>query len=113
MPYEIRVTARFVKDVRKLKRKYHRIGDDLHILQTQLQNNPNSGDRIPNIDGPVFKMRVQSHDMQRGKQGGYRVIYFLRAQSGVIYLLTIYAKAQQENIRPAEINQILKTIEPI
>lgn len=109
MPYEIRATARFVKDVRKLKHKYRRIGEDLRTLQRQLQDNPTSGDRIPGVDGPVFKIRLQSQDMQRGKQGGYRVVYYLRVQPDMIYLLTIYAKARQEDIRPEEINQILKT----
>ncbi len=104
MPYEIRATARFIKDVRKLKRKYRRIGEDLQALQVQLQDNPDAGDRIPGVDGSVFKVRVRSQDMQRGKQGGYRVIYYLRIQPDAIYLLTIYAKAQQEDIRPEEIN---------
>jgi len=61
-----------VKDVRKLKRKYRRIGEDLQTLQTRLQDNPDAGDRIPGANGPLFKIRVQSQDMQRGKQGGYR-----------------------------------------
>ncbi len=38
----------------------------------------------------------------RGKRGGVRVIYFARAAKGVIWMLTIYAKNETENI-PAHV----------
>jgi hypothetical protein len=37
-----------------------------------------------------------------GKRGGLRVIYMLRYQPNEFWLLTIYAKAKQENV-PAHI----------
>ena len=42
-----------------------------------------------------------------GKRGGARVIYFNRLESGVIYLLVIYAKAVRGNI-PAHILKEIK-----
>ena len=33
-----------------------------------------------------------------GKSGGYRVIYYTKLASNSIYLLSIYAKTQKENI---------------
>jgi len=81
------------------------------VLRGQLNGNPEAGDRIPGVNGPVFKVRISSQDMQRGKSGGYRAIYFLKTQQGVIYLLAIYAKAQREDIRPEEINAILRNLD--
>ena len=42
-----------------------------------------------------------------GKSGGARIIYFNRLSSGEIWLLTIYAKAKQENA-PAHILKAMK-----
>ncbi|WP_363211775.1 type II toxin-antitoxin system RelE/ParE family toxin [Phenylobacterium sp.] len=35
-----------------------------------------------------------------GKRGGARVIYFYHGASRPLYLLMVYAKAQQENLSP-------------
>ena len=38
----------------------------------------------------------------RGKQGGIRTIYFRHARPEAIYLLTAYAKADREDLSPAD-----------
>jgi mRNA-degrading endonuclease RelE of RelBE toxin-antitoxin system len=38
----------------------------------------------------------------RGKRGGYRVIYYVKRASGVIWLLTMYPKNVADNI-PANV----------
>ena len=38
----------------------------------------------------------------RGKRGGIRTIYFRQAGLDAIYLLTAYAKADQEDLSPAD-----------
>ena len=42
-----------------------------------------------------------------GKRGGLRIIYFVRYQPKEFWLLTLYAKAKQENV-PAHILRQLK-----
>lgn len=37
-----------------------------------------------------------------GKSGGVRTIYYYRAARSVVYLLTIYAKSEQEDLKPKE-----------
>jgi len=44
-----------------------------------------------------------------GKQGGVRVIYFTRLQSGEIWLLVIYAKAVRGNI-PAHLLKAIREV---
>ncbi len=36
----------------------------------------------------------------RGKRGGIRTIYFYHAGPGAIYMLTAYAKADQDDLTP-------------
>lgn len=45
----------------------------------------------------VFKVRVRNSDVQKGKSGGYRLIYYLKTETSVI-LLTIYTKSEQADV---------------
>jgi hypothetical protein len=60
-----------------------------------LAGSPRAGDVIPGSGG-CRKVRWTRGGI--GKRGGVRVIYFNRLESGVIYLLVIYAKAVRGNI---------------
>ena len=44
-----------------------------------------------------------------GKRGGLRVIYYVRYQPNEFWMLTLYAKAKQENV-PAHILKQLKEV---
>ncbi|MBN2654724.1 MAG: type II toxin-antitoxin system RelE/ParE family toxin [Nitrospirae bacterium] len=58
----------------------------------------------------MFKVRLASSDMGKGKSGGFRVIYFISNPESAIYLLSIYAKAYKENIDSSEIKMLMKQI---
>ncbi|MGG6266571.1 hypothetical protein [Leptolyngbya sp. AN10] len=45
--------------------------------------------------------------MQKGKSGGYRLIYYLQTTTGII-LLTIYPKSEQADIDADEIKAIIE-----
>lgn len=66
---------------------------------TYLSANPDAGDLIAGSGG-CRKIRWARPGM--GKRGGVRVIYTARLVSGVIVLLTIYAKNVHDNI-PAHV----------
>ena len=108
MSYSIIPTPTFQKDVKTLKKKFRRIVTDLEELDDMLTDNPLCGDAIPGLDGKVFKLRLASSDMGKGKSGSFRVIYYLLAPDKTIYLLTIYAKAYREDIDTSEIKALLK-----
>jgi len=108
--YKIIPTPIFQKDVKQLKKKYRRIASDLEKFSSLLIDNPAYGDAIPGLEGKVFKARLASSDMAKGKSGGYRIIYYVRDIDNTIYLLTIYAKAYKEDINPAEIKELLKKL---
>ena len=44
----------------------------------------------------------------KGKSGGYRVIYFLLAGPGGIYMAAIYSKAHKETLSAADLNVLAK-----
>ncbi|ALM83013.1 type II toxin-antitoxin system RelE/ParE family toxin [Bordetella sp. N] len=63
-----------------------------------IASHPEAGDVIPGSGG-CRKVRWARGGM--GKQGGARVIYFLRLTSGEIVLVVAYAKAKYDNISTA------------
>lgn len=73
--------------------------EECAALQAHLAQHPESGDVVPRSGG-VRKLRWSAAG--RGKRGGVRVIYFARVAKGVIWMLTIYAKNEAENI-PAHV----------
>ena len=90
MSYKSTATDFFAKRLKDYSRKYRRIRDDYKDLLDQLETSPYSGDRIQGCKGPVFKTRMASRDMQKGKSGGFRVIYLILEREKEIHLLTLY-----------------------
>jgi hypothetical protein len=78
--------------------------DEFAELQAFMMENPEAGDVVPGSGG-VRKLRWRHGGS--GKRGGLRVIYFVRYQPNEIWLLTLYAKAREENV-PAHILRQLK-----
>ncbi len=89
---KIALTPRFQKDLRELAKRYRSIRTDLQPLIEQLQAGEIPGDRITGIKYQIFKVRLKNSNIQKGKSGGYRVIYYLKTDEGII-LATIYAKS--------------------
>ena len=84
--------------------------DEYLALQRVLIADPQSGVVIPGSGG-VRKLRWAAAG--RGKRGGYRVIYFVRRASGVIWMLTMYPKSVTENIPAHVLRQIREEVEDV
>lgn len=69
--------------------------DEYAALQWTLAVNPEAGKIIPRSGG-LRKLRWSAK--RRGKRGGARIIYYLQNRNKEIWLLTIYAKNEAENI---------------
>jgi mRNA-degrading endonuclease RelE of RelBE toxin-antitoxin system len=94
---QIALTPRFKKDLRELAKRYRSIRTDLQPLIEQLQAGEIPGDRIAGIKYQIFKVRLKNSNIQKGKSGGYRVIYYLKTDEGII-LATIYAKSDISDV---------------
>jgi len=97
---ETRLFTRLVTDL---------LSDDEYVkLQAALASDPEAGAVIPRSGG-VRKLRWALPG--RGKRGGLRVIYYLRARQGVIWMLTLYQKNVAESIPAHVLRQIRQEIE--
>ena len=64
--------------------------------------NPLAGDVIPGADGA---RKVRRSRAGTGKSGGARVIYFNLTEQEVVLLIAAYAKADRDNMLPADIKK--------
>lgn len=78
--------------------------DEYAELQLALAEAPERGPVVPGSGG-VRKLRWAQPG--RGKRGGIRVIYYAKTHEGVIWMLTIYAKNEEQNI-PAHVLRKIK-----
>lgn len=80
--------------------------DEFQELQSHLLINDEEGDTISNTGG-CRKIRWGRQGM--GKQGGVRIIYYVRRVSGRLYLLLVYPKSVKADLTEKE-KAILKSI---
>lgn len=83
--------------------------DDYAALQWALILRPDTGEAIPGSGG-LCKMRWNGNG--RGKRGGCRIIYYRQTVKGEIWMLTIYAKNEAENIPAQILRKIKEAMEP-
>lgn len=72
--------------------------------------NPECGEVIQGTGG-FRKVRVARSGM--GKRGGARLIYILRSEDFPIFLITVYAKNEKENLTKHERNLLAKRADEI
>ena len=72
---------------------------------TWLSRNPLAGDVIPGAEGA---RKVRWNCSGRGKRGGARIIYFNLSAEGVLYLITLYRKSEQANIKSDAIKRAIE-----
>lgn len=106
----VEASLTFNRNLRTLTKKYRRIRDDIQPIIEELQKGQSPGDKIPGIGYAVFKLRVRNSDVQKGKSGGHRLIYYVKTEAGII-LLTIYIKSEKVDITSEEIQSIIESYE--
>lgn len=103
---QVEASPTFNRNLRTLAKKYRSIRNDVQPIIEQLEQGELPGDRISGVDYAVFKLRVRNSDIQKGKSGGYRLIYYVKTVNGIV-LLTIYAKSEQVDIAAEDIQNII------
>ncbi|MBL8533672.1 MAG: transcriptional regulator [Betaproteobacteria bacterium] len=79
--------------------------DEFAEFQQFLIRNPSAGAIVPGSGG-VRKVRWSRSGM--GKRGGLRVIYYVHRSPEEIWLLTLYAKANLDNVPGRILKQLLE-----
>jgi len=109
MPTRVRTPILFNKNLKRLARKYPKVLSVVEALVEELKNDARPGDQIPNVGYEVYKVRLENLSANRGKSGGFRVIYYLQLADSVI-LLTIYSKTEQSDISPDQIRRVIDIV---
>jgi mRNA-degrading endonuclease RelE of RelBE toxin-antitoxin system len=109
MSYNVIPTLKFKKQARRLARKYPSLRDELVSLESELIQNPFSGNSLA---GNIFKVRLAVKSKGRGKSGGMRVITYVLTRDNEIYLLTIYDKSEQDSLDNNTIRELIKEFVP-
>ena len=110
MTYDVHLADTFQKSIKALKKKYPHVKDDLLSPIKTLEEEPSAGDPISGWNKEVWKVRVASSDVKKGKRGGYRLIYFWEAGEKKVYLLVAYFKGEKAEITKKEIEPLLKKL---
>jgi mRNA-degrading endonuclease RelE of RelBE toxin-antitoxin system len=107
---QVEVSSTFSRNLRALAKKYRSIRNDIEPVIEELEQGELPGDQIPGVGYTVFKLRVRNSDTQKGKSGGYRLIYYVKTATGII-LLTVYAKSEQIDIGVDDLRSIIAEYE--
>lgn len=111
MNYKIKVLPDFARSLKRLGKKYHSIKQDYARLLEELRANPQAG---TDLGGGLRKVRMAIASKGRGKSHGARVITFtviVAVEESEINLLTVYDKAERENITRQEIEALLREMD--
>jgi mRNA-degrading endonuclease RelE of RelBE toxin-antitoxin system len=106
--FSVRFADEFEKELYRLSKKYRNIQRDVEPIIQQLEQGIILGDRLAGVGSEiyVYKLRVKNSNIQKGKNASYRLIYLLESETSIL-LLTIYSKAEKEDITAGDINSIL------
>ena len=103
-------TEEFLRQVKRLAKRYRSLADDLNDLQQELRENPEIGD---SLGGGKRKIRLGVKSKGGGKRGGLRVITLnivVESTDTCVNLLTIYDKKELQNVSEQYINQIIRNM---
>ena len=101
----------FQKNLKHLKKKFKNTVKDISRIFSHLENEAPLGTPIPHIDVPVYKVRVRNTSIPKGKSGGFRLIYKLDEENGIITPMFFYSKSEKTDATIIEIKEALKSFD--
>ena len=103
-------TEEFLRQAKRLAKRYHSLADDINDLQFELMENPETG---ISLGGGKRKIRLGVKSKGGGKRSGLRVITLnvvIETNDTCVNLLTIYDKKEIPNVSDKYIDQIIKNL---
>lgn len=107
MKFEIVHTDHFARQLKKLVKRHRSLKNDLESLVDLLETDPEQGQAI---GSGCYKVRLAISSKGKGKSGGARVITHVFVQGKKVFLLSIFDKADHENISDKDLQVILKML---
>ncbi len=105
MSFEFEPTRTFLKEAKKLSKKFKSFKSDLYGLKDSLSERPRQGD---SLGQNCYKVRMAIASKGKGKRGGARVITLLKIEKDKIHLLTVFDKSDRENITDKELQDLIE-----
>ena len=94
------ITKHFIINSTKLAKKFPNLKNDLISALNNFKNiNANS------IGRSIYKIRIRSSDLNKGKSGGLRCYIYLMTKNDTLVPLCIYFKSEQDSISPSELEK--------
>jgi len=91
-------TGHFKRQLIKLMKKFPRAGEDLLDVTEKL----NIANEV-SIGKSIYKVRIGSSDMNKGKSGGFRAYVYFYRRKELLVPLCIYAKTEHVSISENEL----------
>ena len=107
MKYRIDLLPTFIREAKRLKKRYASFVDDYERFINELRTNPTAGN---DLGGGLRKHQMRITSKSKGKRGGARVITFTviaSVEETEIDLLYIYDKAERGSISRKELEGLL------
>jgi mRNA-degrading endonuclease RelE of RelBE toxin-antitoxin system len=95
----------FVRDVKKLKKRYKNILDDIEEFKNLLIETPTLG---TSLGHGIYKIRVKNSNKNQGKSGGYRIITCFIDEDYTVYLVKMYDKGEIDSIKTSKLMEIIE-----
>jgi len=96
----------FERNIRALLKKYRNAREDIFPIIERLQAGEMPGEQVTGIGYPVYKVRIRNTNTQKGKSGGYRLIYYIKTTTTIL-LLTLYSKLEQDDVTAEDLRDII------
>ena len=103
----IRNTRSFARQLKQLSKRHRSLANDVQQLIEDLQDDPQQGE---SLGSGCYKIRLAISSKGQGKSGGARVITHVQIVAEDIFLLSIFDKADRENLDDGELEYLLKHI---
>lgn len=91
-------TVYFKSQLKRLKKKYPNVVDDLLSAINDFNVFSSTA-----IGRSIYKIRIASSDMNKGKSGGFRAYIYLYVKKDILVPLCIYPKSETESISSNEL----------
>ena len=108
MSYSVLLTPVFLKELKKLVKKYPSLKEEYSDLISSLEENPIQGTKLSKN---CYKIRLAIKSKGKGKSGGARVITLVTIVDETVHLLSIYDKSEQSTISDKRLQELLDMLE--
>lgn len=116
---EVKVTKHFLREMKKMAKKFSSLKSDLSELNTNLLKHPQTGTPLGNN---TYKIRLAIKSKAKGKSGGARVISYLETEiasvvktsshkNTTVNLISIYDKSDVSTISKEEVLSLIRNME--